>query len=77
MTQAIDIDIDTDALAWQKQEGLLPAIVQDADSLAREVAQLWQSRDDWQAMSEAGLAVLRRNQGALARLLGGIQRLLP
>ncbi|MBP8264328.1 MAG: lipid IV(A) 3-deoxy-D-manno-octulosonic acid transferase [Pseudomonas sp.] len=51
--------------------------VQDADSLAREVAQLWQSRDDWQAMSEAGLAVLRRNQGALARLLGGIQRLLP
>ena len=33
MTQAIDIDIDTDALAWQKQEGLLPAIVQDADSL--------------------------------------------
>lgn len=51
--------------------------VQDADSLACEVAQLWQSRDDWQAMSEAGLAVLRRNQGALARLLGGIQRLLP
>ena len=51
--------------------------VQDADSLAREVAQLWQNRDDWQAMSEAGLAVLRRNQGALARLLGGIQRLLP
>ncbi|WP_374382473.1 lipid IV(A) 3-deoxy-D-manno-octulosonic acid transferase [Pseudomonas fluvialis] len=51
--------------------------VQDADSLAREVAQLWQSRDNWQAMSEAGLAVLRRNQGALARLLGGIQRLLP
>ena len=51
--------------------------VQDADSLAREVAQLWQRRDDWQAMSEAGLAVLRRNQGALARLLGGIQRLLP
>lgn len=33
--------------------------------------------DAWQAMSEAGLAVLRRNQGALARLLGGIQRLLP
>ena len=51
--------------------------VRDADNLAREVAQLWQSRDDWQAMSEAGLAVLRRNQGALARLLGGIQRLLP
>lgn len=31
MTRAIDIDID--ALAWEKQEGLLPAIVQDADTL--------------------------------------------
>ena len=31
MTQAIDIDID--ALAWEKQDGLLPAIVQDADNL--------------------------------------------
>ena len=29
MTQAIDID----ALAWEKQDGLLPAIVQDADNL--------------------------------------------
>lgn len=31
MTQAIDIDID--ALAWDKQGDLLPAIVQDADTL--------------------------------------------
>ncbi|HSD18204.1 MAG TPA: bifunctional phosphoribosyl-AMP cyclohydrolase/phosphoribosyl-ATP diphosphatase HisIE [Thermomonas sp.] len=31
MTQAIDIDID--ALAWDKQGGLLPAIVQDAGNL--------------------------------------------
>jgi phosphoribosyl-AMP cyclohydrolase / phosphoribosyl-ATP pyrophosphohydrolase len=31
VTQAIDID--TDALAWDKQGGLLPAIVQDADNL--------------------------------------------
>ena len=31
MTQAIDIEID--ALAWDKQDGLLPAIVQDADNL--------------------------------------------
>lgn len=29
----IDIDIDIDALAWDKQGGLLPAIVQDADTL--------------------------------------------
>ena len=27
------VDFDSDALAWQKQGGLLPAIVQDADSL--------------------------------------------
>ena len=33
MTQAIDIDIDIEALAWDKQGGLLPAIVQDADNL--------------------------------------------
>jgi len=31
VTQAIDIDIE--ALAWDKQCGLLPAIVQDADNL--------------------------------------------
>jgi len=31
VTQAIDIDID--ALAWEKQDGLLPAVVQDADNL--------------------------------------------
>jgi len=33
VTQAIDIDIDIEALAWDKQGGLLPAIVQDADNL--------------------------------------------
>ena len=31
MTQTIDSDLD--ALAWDKQDGLLPAIVQDADNL--------------------------------------------
>ena len=31
MTEAIDIDIES--LAWDKQDGLLPAIVQDADNL--------------------------------------------
>jgi len=29
----VTIDIDIDALAWDKQGGLLPAIVQDADTL--------------------------------------------
>src|SRR5690606_37179511 len=31
--QASDIDIDIDALAWDKQGGMLPAIVQDANTL--------------------------------------------
>ncbi len=49
--------------------------VQDADSLAREAVRLFaeQSRPmPWQAM----LAVLKANQGALQRLLDGVQRLL-
>lgn len=33
MTQAIESNIDIEALAWDKQDGLLPAIVQDADNL--------------------------------------------
>ena len=33
MTQAIESNIDIEALAWDKQDGLLPAIVQDADTL--------------------------------------------
>ena len=33
MTQAIESNIDIEALAWVKQDGLLPAIVQDADTL--------------------------------------------
>ena len=53
MTQAIDIDIDTDALAWQKQEGLLPAIVQDADSL-RVLMLGYMDREALQATLDSG-----------------------
>ena len=53
MTQAIDIDIDTDALAWQKQEGLLPAIVQDADSL-RVLMLGYMGREALQATLDSG-----------------------
>ena len=53
MTQAIVIDIDTDALAWQKQEGLLPAIVQDADSL-RVLMLGYMDREALQATLDSG-----------------------
>ena len=53
MTQAIDIDIDTDTLAWQKQEGLLPAIVQDADSL-RVLMLGYMDREALQATLDSG-----------------------
>ena len=53
MTQAIDIDIDTDALAWQKQEGLLPAIVQDADTL-RVLMLGYMDREALQATLDSG-----------------------
>ena len=53
MTQAIDIDIDTDALVWQKQEGLLPAIVQDADSL-RVLMLGYMDREALQATLDSG-----------------------
>ena len=53
MTQAIVIDIDTDALAWQKQEGLLPAIVQDADTL-RVLMLGYMDREALQATLDSG-----------------------
>ena len=51
MTQAIDIDID--ALAWDKQHGLLPAIVQDADNL-RVLMLGYMSREALQATLDSG-----------------------
>ena len=51
MTQAIDIDIE--ALAWDKQGGLLPAIVQDADNL-RVLMLGYMSREALVATLESG-----------------------
>ena len=51
MTQTIDIDID--ALAWEKQDGLLPAILQDADNL-RVLMLGYMSREALQATLDSG-----------------------
>lgn len=51
MTQTIDIEID--ALAWDKQDGLLPAIVQDADTL-RVLMLGYMSREALQATLDSG-----------------------
>ena len=51
MTQAIDIDIE--ALAWDKQCGLLPAIVQDADNL-RVLMLGYMDREALQATLDSG-----------------------
>lgn len=50
--------------------------VADAEALATEVAALWDEPPRRVAMREAGLAVLKANQGALQRLLDGLARLL-
>ena len=50
--------------------------VADAAGLAQHVARLWREPEAAQAMRAAGLAVMQANQGALARLLAGLARLL-
>lgn len=50
--------------------------VGDGEALARELRALLGEPGRRQAMGRAGLAVLQRNQGALARLLDGLGRLL-
>ncbi|VVN10176.1 3-deoxy-D-manno-octulosonic acid transferase [Pseudomonas fluorescens] len=50
--------------------------VDDAQSLALAVQRLFELPRDAQRMAEAGLQVMRRNQGALQRLLDGLGRLI-
>lgn len=50
--------------------------VQDAVQLAQVVSELWGDPAGAQAMRDAGLGVLKANQGALERLLAGLGRLL-
>lgn len=65
-----------DIAAMLRDAGALQE-VSDAASLATAVAQLWGDGQAAATMATAGLAVLRANQGALQRLLGGLEQLLP
>jgi 3-deoxy-D-manno-octulosonic-acid transferase len=61
--------------AQLRAAGALSEVV-DAACLAQRVAQLWREPETANAMSAAGQAVMQANQGALARLLVGLRRLL-
>jgi 3-deoxy-D-manno-octulosonic-acid transferase len=50
--------------------------VEDAESLAWAIQRLFELPRDAQRMAEAGLKVMRTNQGALQRLLAGLDRLI-
>lgn len=50
--------------------------VEDAESLAWAIQRLFELPRDAQRMAEAGLKVMRTNQGALQRLLEGLGRLI-
>jgi len=64
-----------DIAAQLRSAGAL-AEVDDAEGLATEVQRLFELPRDAQRMAEAGLSVMRRNQGALQRLLDGLGRLI-
>ncbi len=61
--------------AQLREVGALREVL-DAPTLAVAVGQLWDEPAVAQRMAEAGLGVLRANQGALRRLLDGLARLL-
>ncbi|WP_426618549.1 lipid IV(A) 3-deoxy-D-manno-octulosonic acid transferase [Pseudomonas rustica] len=63
-------------IAAQLREAGALAEVEDAEGLAVEVRRLFELPRDAQRMADAGLAVMRRNQGALQRLLDGLARLI-
>lgn len=63
-------------IAAQLREAGALAELDDAEGLAVEVQRLFELPRDAQRMAEAGLAVMRRNQGALQRLLDGLGRLI-
>ncbi|MDH4874727.1 lipid IV(A) 3-deoxy-D-manno-octulosonic acid transferase [Pseudomonas sp. BN515] len=63
-------------IAAQLRDAGALAEVADAEALAAQVGGLWAEPGRAAAMRDAGLGVLKANQGALERLLGGIARLL-
>ncbi|GLH36858.1 lipid IV(A) 3-deoxy-D-manno-octulosonic acid transferase [Pseudomonas moraviensis] len=64
-----------DIAAQMREAGALVE-VDDAEGLAIDVQRLFELPRDAQRMAEAGLAVMRRNQGALQRLLDSLGRLI-
>lgn len=63
-------------IAAQLREAGALSEVENAGQLADKVAALLNEPSEMQRMSQAGLSVLKANQGALQRLLEGLQRLL-
>jgi 3-deoxy-D-manno-octulosonic-acid transferase len=63
-------------IAAQLREAGALREVTDAGDLAQQIEQLWRAPEAAQTMRAAGLAVMQANQGALARLLAGLERLL-
>ncbi|CEL27217.1 lipid IV(A) 3-deoxy-D-manno-octulosonic acid transferase [Pseudomonas sp. A1230] len=63
-------------IAAQLREAGALVEVDDAEGLAVEVQRLFELPRDAQRMADEGLAVMRRNQGALQRLLDGLGRLI-
>lgn len=64
-----------DIAAQLREAGALLEVA-DAEGLAQAVARLWREPEEAERRREAGLAVLKANQGALERLLAGLRRLL-
>ncbi|EUB84189.1 lipid IV(A) 3-deoxy-D-manno-octulosonic acid transferase [Pseudomonas sp. GM30] len=63
-------------IAAQLREAGALVEVDDDEGLAVEVQRLFELPRDAQRMAEAGLAVMRRNHGALQRLLDGLGQLI-
>ncbi|RZA06999.1 MAG: glycosyltransferase, partial [Proteobacteria bacterium] len=61
--------------AMMREAGALRE-VDDAEGLAEAVRQLFELPRDARRMAEAGLKVMQANQGALERLLDGLDRLI-
>ena len=65
----------TEIAALLRSAGALQEVA-DAPALAAAINDLWQKPARAEAMAAAGLAVVKANQGALQRLLAGVQQLL-
>ncbi|MCF7201112.1 lipid IV(A) 3-deoxy-D-manno-octulosonic acid transferase [Pseudomonas oligotrophica] len=63
-------------IAAQLREAGALREVEDAEQLASAVGELWRDVAAAQGMHDAGLGVLKANQGALQRLLAELERLL-